>query len=273
MLTIVATPIGNLEDISFRAINTLKTVDCILAEDTKHTKKLLAHYQINTPLQSLHEHNELQKTANIISQIKQGKSFALVSDAGTPLISDPGFVLVSQAKKNGILVSPIPGASAVISALSVSGLPSDKFLFLGFLPSKTRQRTQVIQNIIHQDASSIFYESPKRIIATLETMQEILGEDKVVCLAKELTKYFETILTCPVKELLQWLNADPARCQGEFVLIVSPAKSSDDAQKHLEMAKLSAILLAELPASKAAKIIAKITGLDKKTCYNYLLTQ
>lgn len=271
MLYIVATPIGHLDDISLRALNTLKTVDCILAEDTRHTKKLLQHYQINTPLISLHDHNEKIKTPEIIAQLAQGKVFALVSDAGTPLISDPGFVLVSEAKKHNIEVSPIPGASALISALSASGLPCDCFSFFGFLPNKKTARLKLLQQLSLKQETLIFYESPKRILASIEDMINILGQDRLVCIAKEMTKHFESIISLPLVELQQWLLADTKRIQGEFVVIIAPQPAMDNQDQLSELNQLAPILLSEMSASKSAKILAKITGLDKKTCYNYCL--
>ena len=272
MLYIVATPIGNLDDISIRAIATLKKVDYILAEDTRHTKKLLQHYQIKTPIQSLHEHNEQKNTPGIIKQLQSEKTFALVSDAGTPLISDPGYVLVSQAKSQGIPVIPIPGVNAMITALSASGLTCDQFTFMGFLPSKPLGRLKQLQQIIYQQETIVFYESPKRIKATIDEMITVLGKDRIVCLAKELTKRFEAIISLPLIKLQAWLLSDDKHSQGEFVVIISPEKRQDNQAQLSILTKLAPTLLLEMSASKSAKIIAKFTGLDKKVCYQHCLT-
>ncbi|SFV69482.1 rRNA small subunit methyltransferase I [hydrothermal vent metagenome] len=269
MLFVVATPIGNLEDITFRAIETLKSVDCILAEDTRHSQKLLSHYQITTKIQSFHEHNEREKTDVIIKQIQQGKSFALISDAGTPLISDPGFILISQAKKQNISVIPIPGVSAAITALCASGLNVNQFSFIGFLPSKKQQRKNNLKILKNRSETLILYESPKRIVDLLIDIAEIYNKNHIICLAKELTKTFETIITKPVSELIKWLNEDIQRQKGEFVVLIhSQVKSNytDESIYHLTQC-----LSTELAPAKVAKMVAKITGLSKKECYQ--LTQ
>lgn len=267
ILYIVATPIGNLDDITFRAIETLKSVDLILAEDTRHSKHLLDHYQITTPSESFHEHNETDKTQNIIQRLESGQNIALISDAGTPLISDPGFVLVREAKNSGLSVVPIPGASALISALSASGLASNNFKFLGFLPSKQSARQKIIKAHQHNQETLIFYESPKRILASVEDLRQMLGANRLVCLAKEITKSFETILTDTLENLLTHLRADPANQKGEFVILISAVDKKDDIDKIQQLDKIIPILLTEMSASKAAKLASKITGVDKKTCY------
>lgn len=271
MLYIVATPIGNLSDISQRAIAVLRSVDCILAEDTRHTQKLLVNYQINCPLQSLHDHNEYKKTTTIIAQLKQGRTFALVSDAGTPLISDPGFILVSQAQKANIKVVPIPGANAAITALSASGIACDRWTFWGFMPLKKNQKESVLKLLLYKTETSIFYESPKRILSTLEIMQQILGSKRFVCVAKELTKQFEVIKTGTIDTVLSWLLADSQLRNGEFVLIIAPAQHQDSQQQHRQLVQIMPILLEELNPTLSAKIAAKITGLNKKTCYEHIL--
>lgn len=267
ILYIVSTPIGNLDDITFRAIETLKSVDLILAEDTRHSKHLLDHYQITTPSESFHEHNETDKTQNIIQRLESGQNIALISDAGTPLISDPGFVLVREAKNSGLSVVPIPGASALISALSASGLASNHFKFLGFLPSKQSARQKIIKAHQHNQETLIFYESPKRILASVEDLLQILGANRLVCLAKEITKSFETIITDTLENLLTHLRADPAHQKGEFVILISAVDKKDDIDKIQQLDKIIPILLTEMSASKAAKLASKITGVDKKTCY------
>ena len=266
-LFIVATPIGNLDDITFRAVEILKNVDIILAEDTRHSKKLLLHLDISKSISAFHEHNEREKTNAIIGELKSGKSIALISDAGTPLISDPGYFLVIKAKKEGLKVIPIPGPSALITALSASGLPSDSFTFLGFLPSKQTARLKLLKRLVSRSETIIFYESPNRILATLTDMQSIFGESREVCLAKELTKVFETIHTESIPNLIKYLTTDQNNQRGEFVILISANDKIDIAKAETELDSLLPILCAEMGASKAAKIAAKITGIDKKHCY------
>ncbi|MBT6921926.1 MAG: 16S rRNA (cytidine(1402)-2'-O)-methyltransferase [Candidatus Ruthia sp.] len=266
-LYIVATPIGNLDDITFRAIEILKTVDVILAEDTRHSKRLLSHYDITTPMRAFHEHNETKKTATVINDLQSGQSMALISDAGTPLISDPGYVLVSEAKKAGVDVVPLPGPSAMISAMSVSGIASDRFGFFGFLPSKQSARLKAIQAIAHIEQTAIFYESPKRILACAQDLQSVLGDERIVCFAKELTKAFETIKTNTLPVLIDYLQADDAHQKGEFVILISAIDKNDKVLGEEQLDKILPILLTEMGASKAAKLAAKITGIDKKYCY------
>ena len=270
-LFIVATPIGNLDDITFRAVEILKSIDIILAEDTRHSKKLLKHLNIAKPIRAFHEHNEREKTKVIISEIRSGKSIALISDAGTPLISDPGYFLVAQAKKEGLKVVPIPGPSALITALSASGLASDSFTFLGFLPSKQTARVKLLKSLVGRTETSIFYESPKRILATLTDMHSIYGDSREVCLAKELTKVFETIQTGSIPNLIDYLTIDQNHQKGEFVILISATDKIDIAEAETQLNSLLPILCAELGASKAAKLAAKITGIDKKQCYKRAL--
>jgi 16S rRNA (cytidine1402-2'-O)-methyltransferase len=266
-LFIVATPIGNLDDITFRAFEVLKSVDFVLAEDTRHSKKLLSHLDISKPIRAFHEHNEREKTKAIISEIYSGKSIALISDAGTPLISDPGYFLVAQAKKEGLKVVPIPGPTALITALSASGLASDSFTFLGFLPSKQTARVKLLRGLVDRTETIIFYESPKRVLATLTDMQTIFGDSREVCLAKELTKAFETIQTGSIPNLIEYLTIDQNHQKGEFVILISATNKIDLAEAEIQLDSLLPILCAEMSTSKAAKIAAKITGIDKKKCY------
>lgn len=266
-LYIVATPIGNLDDITFRAIEILKNVDVILAEDTRHSKHLLNHYDIKAGLWAFHDHNEKQKSQVIVNDLLEGKNMALISDAGTPLISDPGFVLVREAKKAGVMVSPIPGPSAMISAMSASGIANDKFGFFGFLPNKQTARVKAIQAIAHTDQTVIFYESPKRILACAQDLQSVLGDERIVCFAKELTKSFETIKTDTLPNLLNYLQEDATHQKGEFVILISSIDKDDKVVGEEQLDKILPILLVEMGASKAAKLAAKITGIDKKYCY------
>jgi len=266
-LYIVATPIGNLSDISIRAVDILKNVDLVLAEDTRHSKKLFSHYEIDTPLKAFHEHNEKDKTEKVINEINAGQSIAMISDAGTPLISDPGYHLVSKAKKAGLNVVPVPGPSALIAAISSSGVASSSFTFFGFLPSKPVARLKLLQSKANLDETIVFYESPKRILSTLKDMLEVFGKSREVCLAKEITKSFETILTDKLPILIEYLESDSAHQKGEFVVLVSPADKIDRVEADSQLDKLLPILCAEMGASKAAKLAAKITGIDKKHCY------
>ncbi len=266
-LYIIATPIGNLDDITFRGVETLKNVDIILAEDTRHSKKLLNHYDIDTPMQAFHEHNESAKTAGIVAQLLAGKNIALISDAGTPLISDPGYVLVSEAKKADVKVSPIPGASAIISALSASGIASDHFSFVGFLPTKQVARLKTIQSNAHLDKTIVFYESPKRILICANDLLQVLGDERIVCFAKEISKSFETIKTDTLPNLIEYLTEDENHQKGEFVILISGFGKNNKVDTEVQLDKILPILLTEMGASKAAKLAAKIIGIDKKYCY------
>ncbi|WP_190600470.1 16S rRNA (cytidine(1402)-2'-O)-methyltransferase [Candidatus Vesicomyidisocius sp. SY067_SCS001] len=266
-LYIIATPIGNLNDITFRAIKTLKTVDIILAEDICHSKHLLNHYDIKTPMHTFHEHNEICKTPDVINKLLEGKHIALISDAGTPLISDPGHVLVIEAKKVGINVSPIPGSNAMISAISVSGIASNKFSFFGFLPSKQSARLKVIQSIVNINEMAIFYESPNRILSCAQDLQAVLGDERIVCFAKELTKLFETIKTNTLPQLIDYLQADHTHQKGEFVILISAVKKNNKVSGEEMLNKVLPILLIEMGTAKAARLVAKMTGFDKRYCY------
>ena len=265
-LYIVATPIGNLDDITLRAIDTLKRVDLIAAEDTRHSGLLLQHLGIKARLYSLHDHNEQEKAQVLIEKLQAGLSIALISDAGTPLINDPGYHLVKACRENGIKVVPIPGACAAIAALSVAGLPSDKFIYEGFLPAKSKARQDSLASLITEPRTMIFYESTHRLLETLKDMQTIFGADKQIVLAKELTKTWETIVSLPVNELIDWLNQDASRQKGEFVLIVAGyiESNKDIDPKAINTLKL---LQKELPLKKAAAITAEIYGLKKNQLY------
>ncbi len=266
-LFIVATPIGNLDDITFRAVETLKSVDLVLAEDTRHSQKILNHFNIKTPVSAFHDYNEREKCNTVVDKLKQGDSIALISDAGTPLISDPGYILVSAAKKNSVNVVPIPGPSALITALSASGIPSDRFSFFGFLPSKQNARIKTLKTFASRPETIIVYESPKRIMATLTDMLFVFGEEREVCLAKELTKTFETILTTNISNLIDYISADPGHQKGEFVLLISSTAKKVQLELDQQLDRLLPVLCSEMSSSKAAKLAAKITGIDKKYCY------
>lgn len=270
-LYIVATPIGNLDDITLRAINTLKQVDLIAAEDTRHSGLLLQHLGIKAKLFALHDHNEQEKSQLLIEKLKSGLSIALISDAGTPLINDPGYHLVKACRENNINVVPIPGACAAIAALSVAGLPSDRFSYEGFLPAKTKARQDYLTTLIDEPRTMIFYESTHRLLDTLHDMQTIWGSDRQIVLAKELTKTWETIVHFSIKDLIEWLEEDSNRQKGEFVLIAEGESKTDDVidAKAINTLKL---LLNELPLKKAAAITAEIYGLKKNQLYQLGLT-
>lgn len=265
-LYVVATPIGNLDDITLRAINTLKSVDLIAAEDTRHSGLLLQHLGIKAKLFALHDHNEQEKAHVLIEKLKSGLSIALISDAGTPLINDPGYHLVKACRENNINVVPIPGACAAIAALSVAGLPSDKFCYEGFLPAKTKARQDYLTTLCEESRTMIFYESTHRLLDTLKDMQTVWGSDKHIVLAKELTKTWETIVSYPVNELIRWLQEDSTRQKGEFVLIVEGHSKTDNAIDAKVMTTLK-LLVKELPLKKAAAITAEMYELKKNQLY------
>lgn len=272
ILYVVATPIGNLQDFSPRAQSILKTANLIAAEDTRHTKVLLNHFAISTALQSLHEHNEKYIAPQLIQRLQQGENIALVSDAGTPLISDPGHYLLRLAHEAGINVSPIPGASALISALSVSGLPADKFYFAGFLPPKAHARQQVLQSLATQTYTLAFYEAPHRIEASIVDMVHIFGEQRMGVLIKELTKVYETVKRGQLSELLAWLQAESVHQKGEFVILVQGVDEKIQADEiDAETQKLLDILLQELPVKKVAKLASQITGISKNKLYQFMI--
>lgn len=267
-LYIVATPIGNREDISLRALNTLKSVDAILAEDTRHSALLLNALGIKKPLISLHAHNESTKSEKIIESLLSGQSFALISDAGTPLISDPGFPLVRLAREKEISVVPIPGACALIAALSASGIACDSFTFIGFLPAKQVARLSKLESCKKSDHSIVIYESTHRIIDCLDDVLTSYGEQYELVLAKELTKTFERFISGTCQQIKTWLLADPGHVKGEFVLILPalPIESSDH-----EDGKLLSILLNELPLKQAVKIAAELSSTNKNILYKKAL--
>ena len=265
-LFIVATPIGNLEDLSPRAQRTLAEVAAVCAEDTRHTRRLLGHYGIDAELVALHEHNEQALAVRLVQRLQAGESLALVSDAGTPLVSDPGFRLVAAARAAGIRVSPVPGPSALIAALSVAGLPSDRFAFEGFLPAKAAARRERLQKLAGESRTLLFYESSHRIADTLEDMVVAFGAERRAVLARELTKLFETVLDGSLEALRDRVQADADQRKGEFVLMVEGA--GDDADAALaEGRRVYALLSAHLPPSAAARLAAEITGAPRKALY------
>ncbi len=269
-LYIVATPIGNLSDITQRALDTLNEVDLIAAEDTRHSGKLLSHFGIKTKMFALHDHNEKQKAQSILDQISEGKNIALISDAGTPLISDPGYNLVNMAREQNVFVTPIPGPSAVITALCAAGLPTDKFLFAGFLPVKQQAKLSILSSYKNADFTTVFYESPRRVIDTLKHIAEALGNDKQIVVAKELTKHYESFKTGTAEEIISWFGEDKDRQQGEMVVMLAPNKEVSELSPEAET--LMKALMEELPTKKAAAITAKIHDLKKNDLYKLALS-
>lgn len=270
ILYIVATPIGNLQDITQRALETFAQVDLIAAEDTRHSGLLLSHYGIKKPFFALHDHNEQEKAHILVGKLKQGSNIALISDAGTPLISDPGFHLVRQCREAGIRVVPLPGACAAITALCASGIASDRFCFEGFLPAKSKALKDKLENIAEEDRTLIFYESTHRILDTLEDMQAVLGEERYIVLAREMTKTWETITGNTIKNLREWLLEDPNRTKGEMVLIVEGKPKSDNNDEISPQAVKALELIAEeLPLKKAAAIVAELYGYKKNALYQF----
>jgi len=271
-LYVVATPIGNLEDISVRALRILREVPLIAAEDTRHSRKLLAHFGINTPLIACHEHNERATSTHLLKALQQGQSLALVSDAGTPLISDPGYHLVQQAHAAGIRVTPIPGACALVAALSASGLPADGFLFDGFLPARASARRTRLSQLCKQTQTLIFYEAPHRLLASLADMSDLLGGERRAVLARELSKTFETLLSAPLSQLHRQVAADVQQQRGECVLLVAGFRQERKRETlSAESQRLLELLLDELPPARAAMLAAKISGQHKRLFYQATL--
>ena len=266
-LYVVATPIGNLGDMSHRAIEVLQGVTVIAAEDTRHTNRLLQQFEINTTCLALHEHNERKVTASLVARLQQGDSIALVSDAGTPLLSDPGYHLVREATALGLRVIPVPGPSAIIAALSAAGLPTDRFCFEGFLPSKSGARCARLEALRQATVSLVFFEAPHRILATLADMQHIFGADRQAVLARELTKTFETFLRGSLEEIHRQVNGDQNQQKGEIVLLVHGASPVEHNGIDPETERVLNILLQDLPVKQAAALTAEITGVKKNRLY------
>jgi 16S rRNA (cytidine1402-2'-O)-methyltransferase len=271
VLYVVATPIGNLQDITRRALETLQSVSLVAAEDTRHSRKLLAHYGIGTPMLALHEHNERTVTAGLLRRLEAGADIALVSDAGTPLISDPGFHLVRSVREAGLRVVPVPGPSALTAALSVAGLPTDRFIFEGFLPAKQAARRQRLQELQDATATLVFYESSHRILASLGDMLVLFGAGREATLARELTKTFETIRQASLAELHAWVTADSDQQKGEFVVLVHGAEKPAVAEIDAATERVLRLLMAELPLRTAAALTAQICGIGKNVVYEHAL--
>ena len=271
VLYIVATPLGNLGDMSPRAVEVLSGVTLIAAEDTRHSALLLRHFGVRTPCIALHEHNEREVSPALLERLAKGDSVALISDAGTPLISDPGYHLVHTARVHGIRVTPIPGPCALIAALSASGLPSDRFVFEGFLPARSGARRTRLMELCNEPRTLIFYESPHRIIDCIDDMTTVFGADRPAVIARELTKLFETIHNATLTELSTWLCADTNQQKGEFVILVQGSMLEHSSESEIEAQRIVQILMAELPVKQAAALAAQITGLKKNALYDYAL--
>ncbi len=266
-LFVVATPIGNLDDISSRAIQVLRSVDIILAEDTRHSASLLSRFGIKTKVNAFHEHNEAKINDAIIAKLGTGLDAAIISDAGTPLISDPGFQLVRSAHLHAIQVIPIPGPSAVLAALSASGLPTDRFLFEGFLPSRREARRRRLHALSRGTETLVILESPHRVLATLEDMVEIFGATRMGAIAKELTKVFENVRMDAMSNLLAWLGEREERQRGEFVIVVSGAEDAEADSEMEAHRELLQALLSELPLKTAVRLAARISGASRNRLY------
>jgi 16S rRNA (cytidine1402-2'-O)-methyltransferase len=262
---VVATPIGHLGEMSPRAVDILSRVDAILAEDTRHSSKLLRHFGIHTPLQALHAFNEAGKVDAVLARLQAGETLALVSDAGTPLLSDPGFPVVRAAREAGLVVRTVAGPSALIAALSVAGLPVDRFAFEGFLPAKAAARRAHLQTLTQETRTVVFYESPHRLLEMLADLVAVFGAEREGFVARELTKSFEDVKLAPLSELLCWVEDDPEQPRGEYVLGVqgAPAQDKDEAFAR----KLFARLSQELPPGRAAKLVAELTGVPRNAVY------
>lgn len=268
-LYVVATPIGNLADISLRALDVLRAADAVACEDTRHARHLLDHHDIKAPLLAVHQHNEQQAAAKLIAALAEGKRIALISDAGTPGVSDPGARTVAAVRAAGYRVIPIPGASAAIAALSASGLSDEQFHFVGFLPAKVGARRTALEKLAAIEAALVFYEAPHRVVETVDDLLALLGGEREIVIARELTKLFEQIVRLPLAEAPAWLATDSNHQRGEFVLIVSGPAPREGLDAEAE--RVLKTLLAELPTKQAAKLAAEITGVGKNELYQRAL--
>ncbi|MCU7921494.1 MAG: 16S rRNA (cytidine(1402)-2'-O)-methyltransferase [Candidatus Thiodiazotropha sp. (ex Dulcina madagascariensis)] len=271
VLYVVATPIGNLDDFSARGVETLRQVDLIAAEDTRHSRPLLRHYGIDTPMRALHQYNEQAKLASLLASLDAGQSIALISDAGTPLISDPGFPLVRAVAEQGGRIVPVPGASAMVCALSAAGLPTDRFLFAGFPPRGAAQRRAWLQPLVHQASTLVFYESGHRVVDSLADMARLFGVSRQGVVARELTKLHETFLRGDLETLLDRVRQDTNQQKGEFVILIAGAEPETGRRIEVDVEQLLATLLAELPLKQAVALAARISGDKKNKLYKQAL--
>lgn len=269
-LSVVATPIGNIGDLSARALQVLREADCILCEDTRHTAGLLCHYGIKTPTESLHEHNETAKCHNLVNRLSDGAHFAMVSDAGTPLVSDPGCRLVIAAHEAGVTVTPIPGACAGIAALSAAGMRASRFVFEGFVAAQAGARRKQFQSLVNEQRTLVFYEVPHRIVASLQALEDVFGNTRNICLVKEISKVHEKVLRGTAESILVWLRENRAHCRGEFVIVVEGATGTPK-QTNFAADELLAVLCKHLPPGKAAAVVASLTGDHRSNVYRKAL--
>jgi 16S rRNA (cytidine1402-2'-O)-methyltransferase len=271
-LYVVATPIGNLQDITLRALDILKAVDVIAAEDTRHTAGLLSHFAIQKKLIAVHDHNEQKAAQQLLTRLQAGESIALVTDAGTPGISDPGAIVVNVIREAGIKVVPIPGASAVIAALSAAGITDNGFMFYGFLPTSGSQRRKALEILKTQTVALVFYEAPHRVVESIADMAAVLGAERRLTIARELTKTFETFHQCKLGDAAVFLHSDPNQQRGEFVLLVEAGKVQQAGPVSEESQRILKLLIGELPLKQAVKLAAEITGSKKNALYELALT-
>jgi 16S rRNA (cytidine1402-2'-O)-methyltransferase len=269
-LYVVATPIGNVTDISLRALHVLSLADAVACEDTRNTAQLLTRFGLHKPLIAAHQHNEREAAETLIARLQAGERIALVSDAGTPAVSDPGARIVDAVRAAGLRVVPLPGASAVVTAISASGLVNDQFHFIGFLPAKAKQREGVLQQLRNVTATMVFYEAPHRIVECAVALAAAFGPTRQVVFARELTKLFEEIHRCPLSEAAAWLAADAHREKGEYVVLLEGATEAEDAGD-AEAERILTLLVAELPLKQAAALTAQITGRKKNALYERAL--
>jgi 16S rRNA (cytidine1402-2'-O)-methyltransferase len=269
-LYVVATPIGNVTDISLRALHVLSLVDAVACEDTRNTAQLMTRFGLHKPLIAAHQHNEREVAETLVARLQAGERIALVSDAGTPAVSDPGARIVDAVRAAGLRVVPLPGASAAVTAISASGLLNDQFHFIGFLPSKARQRETMLQQLRNVTATMVFYEAPHRIVECAAALAAAFEPTRQVVFARELTKLFEEIHRCPLSEAVAWLGADAHREKGEYVVLVEGVAEAEDAQD-AEAERILALLVAELPVKQAAALTAQITGRKKNALYERAL--
>jgi 16S rRNA (cytidine1402-2'-O)-methyltransferase len=269
-LYVVATPIGNVTDISLRALHVLSLVDAVACEDTRNTAQLMTRFGLHKPLIAAHQHNEREAAEALVARLQAGERIALVSDAGTPAVSDPGARIVDAVRAAGLRVVPLPGASAAVTAISASGLLNDQFHFIGFLPSKAKQRDTVLQQLRNVTATMVFYEAPHRIVECAAALAAAFEPTRQVVFARELTKLFEEIHRCPLSEAVAWLGADTHREKGEYVVLVEGVAEAEDAQD-AEAERILALLVAELPVKQAAALTAQITGRKKNALYERAL--
>lgn len=271
-LYVVATPIGNLQDITHRALEVLAAVDWVAAEDTRHTRPLLQNFAINQNLISLHEHNESERSEQLLQRLLAGENGALVSDAGTPLINDPGYVLVKRLRQAGVAVVPVPGASAVITALSAAGLPTDRFTYEGFLPAKSSKRIQQLTLLLEEPRTLVFYESPHRLLDSLADMEQVFGETRQIVVARELSKQFEQFVSGEFHEVVEYFSANRDKVRGEFVLMVQGFEQSAQASQQSDYDPLiKSLMKQELPVKQISEIVADYFSVKKKAVYQRVL--